>query len=191
MDKENAASPEPSSLVFHAFGSTHYNSDKNLKCPKCNWHYKYKETLEAHIREKHGQDIDFGSLLTTAGPTGPAGQSGSSQLGAPGQLGLGLGSSTAGAALSGVLQNLSSAKEQCTYCKNGLPHPKKGRHELPYLCGYKPFHCAACNYSSSSKGNLTIHMQSDKHINNVRNQNAAKVQADMGLGRGEIWAIKI
>ena len=27
-----------------------------MKCPKCNWHYKYIETLEAHIREKHGDD---------------------------------------------------------------------------------------------------------------------------------------
>ena len=32
------------------------NADKTLKCPKCNWHYKYIETLEAHIREKHGDD---------------------------------------------------------------------------------------------------------------------------------------
>ena len=32
------------------------NADKTLKCPKCNWHYKYIETLEAHIRDKHGDD---------------------------------------------------------------------------------------------------------------------------------------
>lgn len=29
------------------------NSCKTLKCPKCNWHYKYQETLEIHMREKH------------------------------------------------------------------------------------------------------------------------------------------
>ena len=26
---------------------------KTLKCPKCNWHYKYQETLEVHMKEKH------------------------------------------------------------------------------------------------------------------------------------------
>lgn len=29
------------------------NSCKTLKCPQCNWHYKYQETLEIHMREKH------------------------------------------------------------------------------------------------------------------------------------------
>jgi len=29
------------------------NSTKTLKCPKCNWHYKYQETLEIHMKEKH------------------------------------------------------------------------------------------------------------------------------------------
>ena len=29
------------------------NSCKTLKCPKCNWHYKYQETLEIHMKEKH------------------------------------------------------------------------------------------------------------------------------------------
>ncbi|VDM62139.1 unnamed protein product [Angiostrongylus costaricensis] len=29
------------------------NSSKTLKCPKCNWHYKYQETLEIHMKEKH------------------------------------------------------------------------------------------------------------------------------------------
>lgn len=29
------------------------NSCKTLKCPKCNWHYKYQETLEIHMNEKH------------------------------------------------------------------------------------------------------------------------------------------
>lgn len=37
------------------------NADKTLKCPKCNWHYKYIETLEAHIREKHNDDTTTGT----------------------------------------------------------------------------------------------------------------------------------
>lgn len=31
------------------------NSTKTLKCPKCNWHYKYQETLEIHMKEKHSE----------------------------------------------------------------------------------------------------------------------------------------
>uniref|UniRef100_A0A0N4XQA8 Zinc finger protein 2 (inferred by orthology to a D. melanogaster protein) n=1 Tax=Nippostrongylus brasiliensis TaxID=27835 RepID=A0A0N4XQA8_NIPBR len=31
------------------------NSSKTLKCPKCNWHYKYQETLEIHMKEKHAE----------------------------------------------------------------------------------------------------------------------------------------
>lgn len=72
--------------------------------------------------------------------------------------------------INNINNNSNPNKENCTYCKNNQPHPKKSRHEVPYACGYKPFHCVVCNYSSSSKGNLTIHMQSDKHMNNVRNQ---------------------
>lgn len=29
------------------------NSMKTLKCPKCNWHYKYQEALENHLKDKH------------------------------------------------------------------------------------------------------------------------------------------
>jgi hypothetical protein len=40
-----------------SFLQSQKNADKTLKCPKCNWHYKYIETLEAHIREKHGEEM--------------------------------------------------------------------------------------------------------------------------------------
>ena len=100
------------------------NAAKNLKCPKCNWHYKYKETLDAHLREKHAADTDF---IT------------------------------------------NKAKSQCNFCQINVAHPKLSRGES-YPCGYKPYRCAICNYSTTSKGNLTIHMQSDKHMNNVRTQ---------------------
>lgn len=37
------------------------NSTKTLKCPKCNWHYKYQETLEIHMKEKHADmEVDRG-----------------------------------------------------------------------------------------------------------------------------------
>ncbi|ELK27508.1 Zinc finger homeobox protein 4 [Myotis davidii] len=91
------------------------NSCKTLKCPKCNWHYKYQQTLEAHMKEKHPE---------------PGGS--------------------------------------CVYCKTGQPHPRLARGES-YTCGYKPFRCEVCNYSTTTKGNLSIHMQSDKHLNNVQN----------------------
>ena len=90
------------------------NSSKTLKCPRCNWHYKYQETLEIHMKEKH-PDNDT----------------------------------------------------QCLYCLTNQQHPRLSRGET-YSCGYKPYHCAVCNYSTTTKGNLTIHMQSDKHINNMQ-----------------------
>jgi len=90
------------------------NSCKTLKCPKCNWHYKYQETLEIHMKEKH-PDSD----------------------------------------------------SNCIYCITGQQHPRLARGET-YTCGYKPYRCEVCNYSTTTKGNLSIHMQSDKHINNMQ-----------------------
>ena len=90
------------------------NSCKTLKCPKCNWHYKYQETLEIHMKEKHPEN-----------------------------------------------------DSTCVYCVTGQQHPKLARGEA-YTCGYKPYRCDICNYSTTTKGNLSIHMQSDKHINNVQ-----------------------
>lgn len=56
----------------------------------------------------------------------------------------------------------------CAYCRTGQAHPRLARGES-YTCGYKPFRCEVCNYSTTTKGNLSIHMQSDKHLNNVQN----------------------
>nr|XP_040023998.1 LOW QUALITY PROTEIN: zinc finger homeobox protein 3-like [Gasterosteus aculeatus aculeatus] len=56
----------------------------------------------------------------------------------------------------------------CAYCSSGKPHPRLARGET-YACGYKPYRCEVCDYATSSKGNLSIHMQSDKHLNNVQN----------------------
>lgn len=55
----------------------------------------------------------------------------------------------------------------CIYCLTNQPHPRLARGET-YTCGYKPYRCEVCNYSTTTKGNLSIHMQSDKHINNVQ-----------------------
>ena len=90
------------------------NSCKTLKCPKCNWHYKYQETLEIHMKEKH-----------------------------------------------------PDAETSCIYCIASQPHPRLARGET-YTCGYKPYRCEVCNYSTTTKGNLSIHMQSDKHLNNMQ-----------------------
>jgi len=98
-----------------ALGSLHTrNSCKTLKCPKCNWHYKYQETLEIHMKEKHPDN-----------------------------------------------------ETSCIYCIAGQPHPRLARGET-YTCGYKPYRCEVCNYSTTTKGNLSIHMQSDKHLNNMQ-----------------------
>ncbi len=95
------------------------NACKKLKCPKCNWHYKYRETLDIHMREKHSTDLN---------------------------------------------KDLS---QQCIYCLDNSQHPRLGRGEQ-YKCGYKPYRCDICDYSTTTKGNLSIHMQSDKHINNLK-----------------------
>ena len=98
------------------------NTCKTLKCPKCNWHYKYQETLEIHMKEKHPE-----------------------------------------------------AESNCIYCVTGQQHPRLARGET-YTCGYKPYRCEVCNYSTTTKGNLSIHMQSDKHLNNMQElQNGAVV----------------
>ncbi|KAJ1529247.1 hypothetical protein ONE63_006048 [Megalurothrips usitatus] len=101
------------------------NSCKTLKCPKCNWHYKYQETLEIHMKEKHPE-----------------------------------------------------TETSCLYCIAGQPHPRLARGET-YTCGYKPYRCEVCNYSTTTKGNLSIHMQSDKHLNNMQElQNGGVSGAD-------------
>ncbi|KPM10576.1 zinc finger homeobox protein 4-like protein [Sarcoptes scabiei] len=102
-------SNHPPLLIQHS-----RNSCKTLKCPKCNWHYKYQETLEIHMKEKHPEN-----------------------------------------------------EMNCIYCLTNQPHPRLARGET-YTCGYKPYRCDVCNYSTTTKGNLSIHMQSDKHINNVQ-----------------------
>ncbi|XP_070574192.1 zinc finger homeobox protein 3-like [Ptychodera flava] len=56
---------------------------------------------------------------------------------------------------------------KCVYCQTNQSHPRLARGET-YTCGYKPFRCEICNYSTTTKGNLSIHMQSDKHLNNLQ-----------------------
>ena len=104
------------------------NSCKTLKCPKCNWHYKYQETLEIHMKEKHPEN-----------------------------------------------------ESTCIYCLTSQPHPRLARGET-YTCGYKPYRCEVCNYSTTTKGNLSIHMQSDKHLNNMQElQNGGMPNMDGGV----------
>ncbi|KAE9549176.1 hypothetical protein FO519_007612 [Halicephalobus sp. NKZ332] len=107
------------------------NSMKTLKCPKCNWHYKYQEALENHLKDKH-PDVEI----------------------------------------------------TCIYCIQNLPHPKLARGES-YSCGYKPFRCDICNYSTTTKGNLSIHMQSDKHLHAVQEIPSNIVTSSPGLSSTE------
>ncbi|XP_039603337.1 zinc finger homeobox protein 3 [Polypterus senegalus] len=117
------------------------NSTKNLKCPWCNWHYKYKETLDAHVREKHeGCTYDPSKDRDSQGP-----------------------------------------QSDCRYCMSGNDHPLLGQGEV-HVCGFKPYHCAACDYSTNSKGNLIIHTQSDKHL--VRMQDLQLQQGGLDSKEG-------
>ncbi|XP_018655181.1 hypothetical protein Smp_171420 [Schistosoma mansoni] len=68
------------------------------------------------------------------------------------------------------LQNKDSygvSTNSCLYCVTKTVHPRLGRGET-YVCGYKPYRCEICNYSTTTKGNLAIHQQSDKHLNNLQ-----------------------
>ncbi|XP_037942197.1 zinc finger protein 2 isoform X2 [Teleopsis dalmanni] len=111
------------------------NSCKTLKCPQCNWHYKYQETLEIHMREKH-----------------PDGES------------------------------------ACGYCLAGQQHPRLARGES-YSCGYKPYRCEICNYSTTTKGNLSIHMQSDKHLNNMQELNNSQSMVAAAAAAAAVAAV--
>ena len=68
-----------------------------------------------------------------------------------------------------LLQSRSSNSEKncCIYCLANVVHPRLGRGES-YTCGYKPYRCDICNYSTVTKGNLAIHEQSDRHLNNLQ-----------------------
>ncbi|CAB1450836.1 unnamed protein product, partial [Pleuronectes platessa] len=71
----------------------------------------------------------------------------------------------------------------CSYCSSGQSHPRLARGES-YTCGYKPFRCEVCNYSTTTKGNLSIHMQSDKHLNNMQTlQNGGTI----GSGQEQVF----
>lgn len=65
----------------------------------------------------------------------------------------------------------------CIYCLTNQSHPRLARGET-YTCGYKPYRCEVCNYSTTTKGNLSIHMQSDKHINNVQELQNGTLQTE-------------
>ncbi|KAI1285441.1 Zinc finger homeobox protein 3 [Halotydeus destructor] len=65
----------------------------------------------------------------------------------------------------------------CIYCLTNQSHPRLARGET-YTCGYKPYRCEVCNYSTTTKGNLSIHMQSDKHINNVQELQNGNIPAE-------------
>ena len=66
----------------------------------------------------------------------------------------------------------TTGSNNCRYCRENRMHPRLARGES-YPCGYKPYRCEVCGYSTTTKGNLTIHLQSDKHANNVRVLQAA------------------
>ncbi|CAF1170288.1 unnamed protein product [Adineta ricciae] len=119
---EQSLSPENRLSNVHS-----RNSSKTLKCPKCNWHYKYQETLEIHMKEKHQMGTNS----------------------------------------DGNLNSAAEIETTCSYCLSNSVHPRLARGEQ-YPCGFKPYRCELCLYSTTTKGNLAIHMQSDKHMNNCK-----------------------
>nr|CDS19036.1 homeobox [Echinococcus granulosus] len=66
-----------------------------------------------------------------------------------------------------AIPEMETGNSGCIYCLTKVLHPRLGRGES-YACGYKPYRCEICNYSTVTKGNLAIHEQSDRHLNNVQ-----------------------
>lgn len=73
----------------------------------------------------------------------------------------------------------------CIYCLTNQSHPRLARGET-YTCGYKPYRCEVCNYSTTTKGNLSIHMQSDKHINNVQELQNGTLQTEHVINQPQL-----
>jgi len=136
---EQSLSPENRPSHVHS-----RNSSKTLKCPKCNWHYKYQETLEIHMKEKH-------QIVTSN---------------------------------DGNVNNCIENEINCSYCLSNSVHPRLARGEQ-YPCGFKPYRCDLCLYSTTTKGNLAIHMQSDKHMNNCRDLSSPSLQQSLSTSSPE------
>ncbi len=73
-----------------------------------------------------------------------------------------------------ITDNLSN-EINCSYCQTNNIHPRLSRGEQ-YPCGFKPYRCDLCLYSTTTKGNLSIHMQSDKHMNNSKDFSSPSIQ---------------
>lgn len=75
----------------------------------------------------------------------------------------------------------------------GAAHPRLARGES-YTCGYKPYRCEICNYSTTTKGNLSIHMQSDKHLNNVQElsstQNLVRIESGYQVNKKYSYLVR-
>jgi hypothetical protein len=111
---------------------------------KGNWHYKYQETLEIHMKEKH-------QIITNN---------------------------------DGNVNNCIENETNCSYCQSNSVHPRLARGEQ-YPCGFKPYRCDLCLYSTTTKGNLAIHMQSDKHMNNCRDLSSPSLQQSLSTSSPE------
>ena len=71
--------------------------------------------------------------------------------------------------------NSNENETNCSYCLTNSVHPRLARGEQ-YPCGFKPYRCDLCLYSTTTKGNLAIHMQSDKHMNNSKDLSSPSIQ---------------
>jgi hypothetical protein len=78
----------------------------------------------------------------------------------------------------GNVNNCIENETNCSYCQSNSVHPRLARGEQ-YPCGFKPYRCDLCLYSTTTKGNLAIHMQSDKHMNNCKDLSSPSLQQSL------------
>lgn len=77
----------------------------------------------------------------------------------------------------GNVNSIDENEKTCSFCQTNSVHPRLSRGEQ-YPCGFKPYRCDLCLYSTTTKGNLAIHMQSDKHLNNCKDISSPSNSSD-------------
>uniref|UniRef100_A0A0N4WJL1 C2H2-type domain-containing protein n=1 Tax=Haemonchus placei TaxID=6290 RepID=A0A0N4WJL1_HAEPC len=171
------------------------NSSKTLKCPKCNWHYKYQETLEIHMKEKHSEGELCKYSTTTKGNLSIHMQS-DKHLHAVQELPSSIASLSCPPARSPPSDGDRSLV--CVVCgcyssddlDEMISHADKDRSRPSHgdisMSG-GVFRCHLCPYHTNLKANFQLHTRTDKHLQRVQMVSSNRsLWAEFPMGSG-LW----
>ncbi|OTF69371.1 hypothetical protein BLA29_001372 [Euroglyphus maynei] len=135
------------------------NSCKTLKCPKCNWHYKYQETLEIHMKEKHPEN-EMNCIYCLTNQPHP-------------RLARGETYTCGYKPYRCDLQVKTTTPPSQTPPTTPNPNTNTGSGKQKAT-----WRCDVCNYETNVARNLRIHMTSEKHTHNIMvlKQNVTQMQ---------------